>query len=97
MPIIAELTEKAKQTRMIMMDVDGVLTDGRILYSSDGVEIEAFHVRDGVGLRAAHRAGLLTALLTGRVSAAVARRGRRSGDSRPRRGRSRRAAGPGEA
>jgi 3-deoxy-D-manno-octulosonate 8-phosphate phosphatase KdsC-like HAD superfamily phosphatase len=37
MSIIAELTEKAKQTRMIMMDVDGVLTDGRILYSSDGV------------------------------------------------------------
>jgi 3-deoxy-D-manno-octulosonate 8-phosphate phosphatase (KDO 8-P phosphatase) len=81
MPIIAELTKKAKQTRMIMIDVDGVLTDGRILYSSDGVEIEAFHVRDGVGLRAAHRAGLLTALLTGRVSSAVARRAKELGIS----------------
>ncbi|HEX9767583.1 MAG TPA: HAD family hydrolase [Kiloniellales bacterium] len=81
MPIIAELTEKAKQTRMIMMDVDGVLTDGRILYSSDGVEIEAFHIRDGVGLRAAHRAGLLIALLTGRVSPAVARRAKELGIS----------------
>ncbi|MBM2837197.1 MAG: kdsC, partial [candidate division NC10 bacterium] len=54
---------------------------GRILYSSDGVEIEAFHVRDGVGLRAAHRAGLLTALLTGRVSPAVARRAKELGIS----------------
>ena len=81
MPIIAELTEKAKRTRMIMMDVDGVLTDGRILYSAEGVEIEAFHVRDGVGLRAAHRAGLLTALLTGRVSPAVARRAKELGIS----------------
>src|SRR3972149_1774898 len=69
-----EIIEKAKLIRMLVMDVDGVLTDGRILYSSDGVEIEAFHVRDGVGLRAELRAGLLTALLTGRVSPAVARR-----------------------
>src|SRR3990170_1931604 len=73
--------EKAKPIRMIMIDVDGVLTDGRILYSSDGVESEAFHVRDGVGLRAAHRAGLLIALLTGRVSPAVARRAKELGIS----------------
>ena len=76
MSIDRQVQEKAKSIRMIMMDVDGVLTDGRILYSSDGVEIEAFHVRDGVGLRAAHRAGLLTAFLTGRVSEAVAHRAR---------------------
>ena len=70
----AEITQLASRIKLLLMDVDGVLTDGRILYSSDGVEIEAFHIRDGVGLRAAHRAGLLTALLTGRVSPAVARR-----------------------
>lgn len=81
MPIIAELTEKAKQIRIVLIDVDGVLTDGRILYSAEGVEIEAFHVRDGVGLRAAQRAGLVIAVLTGRVSAAVARRAKELGIS----------------
>jgi len=72
---------RAKSIHLIVMDVDGVLTDGRILYSTEGVEIEAFHVRDGVGLRAAQRAGLVTALLTGRVSAAVARRAKELGIS----------------
>jgi 3-deoxy-D-manno-octulosonate 8-phosphate phosphatase (KDO 8-P phosphatase) len=81
MSIDQSVREKAKPIRMIMMDVDGVLTDGRILFSSDGVEIEAFHVRDGVGLRAAQRAGLVTALLTGRVSPAVARRAKELGIS----------------
>jgi len=55
-----EIIEKAKLIRMLVMDVDGVLTDGRILYSADGAEIEAFFVRDGLGLRAAQRAGLVT-------------------------------------
>ena len=81
MSINRSVREKAKPIRMIMMDVDGVLTDGRILYSAEGVEIEAFHVRDGVGLRAAQRTGLVTALLTGRVSVAVARRAKELGIS----------------
>ena len=74
MSLDLKLQEKAKSIRMIMMDVDGVLTDGRIFYSADGAEIEAFFVRDGLGLRAAQRAGLVTAILTGRSSMAVARR-----------------------
>jgi len=74
MSIDLRVQERAKSIRMIVMDVDGVLTDGRILYSTDGAEIEAFFVRDGLGLRAAQRAGLLTAILTGRASGAVARR-----------------------
>ncbi len=79
MSIDSGIREKAKSVRMIMMDVDGVLTDGRILYSADGAEIEAFSVRDGLGVRAAQRAGLLTAILTGRVSGAVARRAKELG------------------
>jgi 3-deoxy-D-manno-octulosonate 8-phosphate phosphatase (KDO 8-P phosphatase) len=79
MSIDRKVLEKAKSIRMIMMDVDGVLTDGRILYSADGAEIEAFFVRDGLGLRAAQRAGLVTAILTGRSSMAVARRAKELG------------------
>ena len=75
------IQERATSIRMIMMDVDGVLTDGRIFYSTDGAEIEAFFVRDGLGLRAAQRAGLLTAILTGRASGAVARRAKELGIS----------------
>ncbi len=81
MSIDRKVQERAKSVRMIMMDVDGVLTDGRILYSTDGAEIEAFFVRDGLGLRAAQRAGLLTAILTGRASEAVARRAKELGIS----------------
>ncbi|MGH7410134.1 MAG: KdsC family phosphatase [Candidatus Methylomirabilis sp.] len=79
MPTDLEIQRRAKPIRMIMMDVDGVLTDGRILYSADGVEIEAFSVRDGLGLRLAQRAGLVTAILTGRASGAVARRAKELG------------------
>jgi 3-deoxy-D-manno-octulosonate 8-phosphate phosphatase (KDO 8-P phosphatase) len=71
--------ERARPIRLIMMDVDGVLTDGRILYTDEGVEIEAFSVKDGFGLRAAQRAGLLIAVVTGRASEAVARRVRELG------------------
>lgn len=71
--------QKASRIKMLVMDVDGVLTDGQILYATDGAEIEAFSVRDGLGLRAAQRAGLLTAILTGRVSGAVARRAKELG------------------
>jgi len=81
MSIDLRVQEKAKSIRMIMMDVDGVLTDGRVLYAAEGVEIKAFFVRDGLGLRLAQRAGLLTAILTGRVSGAVARRAKELGIS----------------
>lgn len=79
MTIDAMIQQKAKRVKMLIMDVDGVLTDGQVLYTADGVELEAFSVRDGLGLRAAHRAGLLTAVVTGRVSGAVARRAKELG------------------
>ncbi len=79
MTIDAAIQRRAMHIKMLVMDVDGVLTDGQILYGTDGVEIEAFSVRDGLGLRLAQRAGLVTAVLTGRASGAVARRAKELG------------------
>ena len=81
MSIDLRLQEKAKAIRLIVMDVDGVLTDGRIFYSAEGMESEAFFVRDGLGLRMAQQAGLLTAILTGRTSGAVLHRAKELGIS----------------
>lgn len=57
-----------------MLDVDGVLTDGSIVYAEAETDIKAFHVQDGFGITLARQAGLKTAVLTGRVAAAVERR-----------------------
>jgi len=68
--------EKAKQIRMLILDVDGVLTDGGIIVDSDGRETKVFNVYDGAGIELAHRAGLLTAIISGRYSAPVEHRAR---------------------
>jgi 3-deoxy-D-manno-octulosonate 8-phosphate phosphatase (KDO 8-P phosphatase) len=73
------IRDKARAIRLMVLDVDGVLTDGQVLYSSEGVEVESFSVKDGFGLRAARRAGILTAILSGRRSKAVALRARELG------------------
>jgi 3-deoxy-D-manno-octulosonate 8-phosphate phosphatase (KDO 8-P phosphatase) len=65
---------RARAVRLVILDVDGVLTDGRILYGTGGIEVKAFDVRDGHGVKLAHRAGLRTAIITGRTSDIVARR-----------------------
>jgi 3-deoxy-D-manno-octulosonate 8-phosphate phosphatase (KDO 8-P phosphatase) len=56
---------------LLMLDVDGVLTDGGITHGSGGLEIKTFHVRDGSGLKVWHACGKRTALVTGRRSTAV--------------------------
>jgi 3-deoxy-D-manno-octulosonate 8-phosphate phosphatase (KDO 8-P phosphatase) len=65
------LRGRAKKIRMILMDVDGVLTDGRILFLGNQMETKSFDVKDGVALHLARRAGLLTGIITGRSSEAV--------------------------
>ncbi|MCU0242660.1 MAG: HAD hydrolase family protein [Vicinamibacteria bacterium] len=60
----------------MLTDVDGVLTDGRLYVQPNGDEIKAFHVRDGLGIVLAHRAGLRTGLISGRTSPVVERRAR---------------------
>jgi 3-deoxy-D-manno-octulosonate 8-phosphate phosphatase (KDO 8-P phosphatase) len=64
----------ASQIRMIVSDVDGVWTDGKIIYVGDAREIKEFNVRDGLGVKIAQRAGIAVAVLTTRSSAALERR-----------------------
>lgn len=69
----------ASDIRLIVSDVDGVWTDGRIIYSADGSEIKEFNVRDGLGVKLAQRVGITVALLTSRQSPVVERRAKELG------------------
>lgn len=60
--------------RLLLLDVDGILTDGRIIYDNQGNELKAFDVKDGHGLKMLQRAGIRIGIITGRTSAVVARR-----------------------
>ncbi|OOR92089.1 HAD family hydrolase [Moraxella caviae] len=73
------LYEKAKKIRLFAMDVDGILSDGKIIYNSYDVETKAFYVQDGVGLKALQDAGVVLAIITGRTSPMVERRARELG------------------
>jgi 3-deoxy-D-manno-octulosonate 8-phosphate phosphatase (KDO 8-P phosphatase) len=73
------LLERACKTRLLIMDVDGVLTDGRIIQDSQGHELKVFDVKDGHGIVMAHRAKLRTALISGRASESLTRRAQELG------------------
>ena len=81
--LAAAVRARAKKIRVLLMDVDGVLTDGRIWLQSrpDGtaLELKAFSAYDGAGLKMARAAGIRTGLITGRESAAVTQRARECG------------------
>lgn len=62
------LDERCQAVRVILCDVDGVLTDGGIVLNNDGIETKRFHVRDGMGIRLWHRAGYRFGLITLRSS-----------------------------
>jgi 3-deoxy-D-manno-octulosonate 8-phosphate phosphatase (KDO 8-P phosphatase) len=68
--------EKLKKIKMLILDVDGVMTDGGIIMDKDGCEMKQFNVRDGHGLVMIQRYGLKVAILTGRTSPVVERRAR---------------------
>jgi len=68
------LAERCRALKLILTDVDGVMTDGTVLLLPDGREAKSFHIRDGLAVVLAHGAGLKTGLLSGRSSEAVARR-----------------------
>lgn len=63
--------KKAARVRLLLLDVDGVLTDGGIVYDAEGKEIKRFHVRDGHGIKMLKRAGIEVGIVTGRTSAVV--------------------------
>jgi 3-deoxy-D-manno-octulosonate 8-phosphate phosphatase (KDO 8-P phosphatase) len=69
-----ELDARAARLRLLLFDVDGVLTDGTILLDATGAESKRFHIRDGTAIVWAHRAGLLTGLLSARQAASTAQR-----------------------
>jgi 3-deoxy-D-manno-octulosonate 8-phosphate phosphatase (KDO 8-P phosphatase) len=70
----ADALERARRVRLMVFDVDGVLTDGRLWYGPRGEELKAFHTLDGHGLKMLAQSGIPTAILSGRSSAAVAAR-----------------------
>lgn len=66
----AQINRLAAGIKLLVLDVDGVLTDGRVVWDSEGREIKFFHVRDGHGLKLLQRAGIEVAWLSGRASQA---------------------------
>ena len=69
-----EFQRRAKLLKMVLLDVDGVLTDGTIILTGSGDDIKHFNVQDGMGVTLARAAGLKVGILTGRTSQAVQRR-----------------------
>ncbi len=67
-PTDPKVLARAKNTTLLCLDVDGIMTDGRLYLQSDGVEAKAFHIRDGLGLKLLMAGGVSTAIITGRQS-----------------------------
>jgi len=80
------LTAKASSVKLILLDVDGVLTDGAVVISGNGLESKRFHIRDGIALVWAQRAGLKVGLLSARQSATTTQRAAQLGISLVRQG-----------
>ena len=69
-----DILHRAAQIRLVIFDVDGVLTDGRLYLADDGNEFKAFHSRDGHGMKMLQNQGVAVAIISGRRSLAVERR-----------------------
>lgn len=73
------MDERLRKIRLLLLDVDGVMTDGRIVYDERGGEIKAFDVKDGHGIKMLQRAGVRVGIITGRQSPVVEVRARELG------------------
>jgi 3-deoxy-D-manno-octulosonate 8-phosphate phosphatase (KDO 8-P phosphatase) len=71
--------KRALKIRLVLLDVDGVLTDGRITYGGDGKEVKSFDVKDGQGVKFLKKGGIEVGILSSRSSRAVSRRARELG------------------
>jgi 3-deoxy-D-manno-octulosonate 8-phosphate phosphatase (KDO 8-P phosphatase) len=67
----SRILEKAKKIKFLLLDVDGVMTDGKIYYDSEGREVKAFNIYDGHGIYLAQKAGIKVGIITGRESKIV--------------------------
>ena len=74
MPVPGRLAERSREVQLVIVDVDGVLTDGVLLYGPEGETLKAFHARDGLGLKLLMREGIAVAVISGRRCAALERR-----------------------
>lgn len=68
------MKEELKKIKLLLLDVDGVLTDGKIIYDDQGLETKFFSVKDGLGIRLLLKYGLEVAIITGRISQVVQHR-----------------------
>lgn len=75
----AALKEKARKIRLLALDVDGVLTDGRLYFAEDGQELKTFDTQDGHGIKMLANSGVTCAIITGRNTQLVARRAKNLG------------------
>src|SRR5574341_2229704 len=73
------ISARAKKIKLLLLDVDGVLTDGGIILDNQGNELKSFHVRDGHGIKMAQRNGIIVGIITGRKSEVVNIRARELG------------------
>ncbi len=69
-----DLVQRARNVRLLVLDVDGVLTDGKLYFLADGSEAKAFSILDGQGIKMLMNSGVNTAIITGRSSSIVERR-----------------------
>jgi 3-deoxy-D-manno-octulosonate 8-phosphate phosphatase (KDO 8-P phosphatase) len=69
-----DIVEKAKKLKLLILDVDGVLTDGRLFFDENGKEYKSFHARDGHGIKLLQKTGVEVAVISGRKSLPVALR-----------------------
>lgn len=81
-----ELVERARKVKLLLMDCDGVLTDGRLYFSANGEELKVFNVKDGQGIVSWHNAGFKSGIISGRDSPIVNRRATELGISYIRQG-----------
>jgi 3-deoxy-D-manno-octulosonate 8-phosphate phosphatase (KDO 8-P phosphatase) len=77
-----DVLTRASRIRLLILDIDGVLTDGRLYFDAKGETLKVFHVRDGHGIKMAQRGGLEVAMVSGRRSDAAYHRARELGISR---------------
>jgi 3-deoxy-D-manno-octulosonate 8-phosphate phosphatase (KDO 8-P phosphatase) len=68
------MEERLKKIKLLILDVDGVMTDGRIIFDSNGVESKFFNVKDGHGIKMLQRSGIEVGIISGRQSVVVANR-----------------------
>lgn len=72
--LTADITRKAVRVRLLALDVDGVMTNGQLLFSAQGDELKAFNILDGLGIKQLMGAGIEVAIITGRTSPLTAKR-----------------------